>query len=228
MITRKHGPGALLVALFGLGACGGGSGGNVAMEPGEWETTAELTRVDVGNLPEEMRRNMRMPSSRTTTTRGCWVMTADRVRIENLRFTVPEPVLRGAGCTLPELVLEGGTLRGRMRCTGIPAPPMAGGARTMSISGELDGSYTPDSVRATARGEIRFGEHSGSVEVRITSRRIGACPPRPSYAPPAVPRDWDGDAQSARDAVNQAARDAQSAREAVNQAAGDARADMAR
>ena len=211
------------VLVLGLGACGGGGGGGGAIEPGEWETTAELTKVDVSNLPEEMRRNMRMPADRTTTTRGCWVMTADRVRIENLRFTVPEPVGRGAGCTLPELVLEGGTLRGRMSCTGFPAPPTAGGARTMSVSGELDGSYTPNSVQATTRGEIRLGDRSGNVEIRITSRRLGACPPPRPYVQPVIPRELDNitvpapvpdQAQSARDAVNQASREA---RDAANQ-----------
>lgn len=214
MIKRNFGTFASALVL-GLAACSGsGGGGGGAIEPGEWETTAELTKLDVSNLPEEMRRNMRMPASRTSTTRGCWVMTADRVRIENLRFTVPEPIGRGAGCTLPELVLEGGTLRGRMSCTGFPAPPTAGGAQTMSVSGELDGSYTPNSVQATTRGEMRLGDRSGNVEVRITSRRLGACPP-PRYVPPVVPRDWDMNAQapvpdpgqSARDAMNQAARD---------------------
>ena len=139
------------------------------MEPGEWETIAELTRVDVSNLPEEMRRNLRIPTERRTTTRGRWVMSADRIRIENLRFTIPEPALRGAGCTMPELILEGGTLRGQMNSTGLPAPPMAGGPRTMTISGAMDGSYAPNSVRATTRGEMRLGDRSGSVEVRITT-----------------------------------------------------------
>ena len=222
MINRNSGPFAAALAL-GLTACsGGGGGGGGAIEPGEWETIAELTRVDVANLPEEMRRNMRMPASRTTTTRGCWVMTADRVRIENLRFTIPEPALRGAGCALPELVLEGGILRGRMSCTGFPAPPTAGGAGTMSVSGQLDGSYAPNRVQATMRGEIRFGARSGSGEVRITSRRLGACPPPRPYGPPVVPRDWDTNApvpvvpapdqgQEARDAVNQASESARNA-----------------
>src|SRR5215212_7770542 len=91
---------------LGLAACGGaGGGGNVAMAPGEWETTAELTKIDISNLPEEMRRDLHMPASRTTTTRGCWVMTADMIRSQNLRFTMPGPMLRGAGCNFPEVTL---------------------------------------------------------------------------------------------------------------------------
>jgi len=57
----------------------------------------------------------------------------------------------------------------------------------MSLSSELDGSYTPNSLRATARGEVRFGARSGSGEVRITSRRIGACPPPRPYTPYSPP-----------------------------------------
>src|ERR1043165_5486524 len=127
MIKPVFGRCAAALAL-GLGACSGGGGGG-AIEPGEWETIAELTRVDVSNLPEEMRRDMRVPADRRTTMRGCWTMTADRIRVENLRFTIPEPMGRSTSCTLPELVLEGGTLRGRISCTGLRAPVMAGGTQ---------------------------------------------------------------------------------------------------
>ncbi len=225
MIKRNFGSfGAML--MLGLAACsgGGGGGGGTAMEPGQWETTAELTRVDIGNLPEEMRRSMRLPDSRTTTTRGCWTMTADVIRVQNLRFTIPAAMTRDARCAFPEIVLEGGTLRGRMSCTGLPGPSEAG-AQGMSISSELDGSYTANSLQATGRGEVRFGERSGSGEVRITSRRIGACPPPPRYTPPVLTPGAAGDPtqnvlvpvpmpdrdQSARDEINRAAREARDA-----------------
>src|SRR5205085_8268744 len=173
------------VLVLGLGACsrndesgGGGSGGGV--EPGEWETTAALTRVDVDNLPEDIRRTMRLPASRTTTSRGCWSVTAELVRVRNLRITVPDPVMRGAGCNFAELTMEGGTLRGRMSCTGFPAPPGPGtSGRTMAVSGALDGSYSQTTLRATMHGEVRFGANSGSADVRFSSRRIGECPPAP-------------------------------------------------
>ena len=186
--------GAALAALA-LGACGkGGSGANVAMEPGEWETTMELTRLDTANLPAEMRNEMRMPARRSETQRGCWTMSAGLVRIENLRFTIPEPALRGAGCTIPELVMEGGTLRGRLSCTGIPGPFAPGTRQTVSFTTELAGSYTTDTLRATASGEVRFGEHNAGGEVRITSRRLGPCPaPRPyTPPPPYVPGELGG------------------------------------
>jgi hypothetical protein len=140
MIRRTHFLyGSALAAIVLLAACGGGRGGGgnaVAMQPGQWETTAELTKMDLGNLPPEMRAELdRQPPRRTSTTRGCWVMSADLVRIENLRFTIPDFYTRGAGCTVPELVMEGGTLSGRMSCTGLPAPRQEPGSRaTMTVS----------------------------------------------------------------------------------------------
>lgn len=177
MIKRSHVSfGAALAVIATLGACNKG-GANVAMEPGEWETTVQVTNVSMDNLPPEMRNEMgSMPINQPQTTRGCMVATADVIRIENLRFTIPDPSMRGAGCTLAELVMEGGQLRGRLSCNGLPGPP-SGGAQTMNLSGEMNGTYTSNSAQATAHGEVHFGDRSGSGNMRITSRRIGACPP---------------------------------------------------
>jgi hypothetical protein len=186
MIKRSHvSLGAALAAVVALGGCGKGGGANVAMEPGEWETTVQVTNVSLENLPPEMRNQMgSMPTNQPQTTRGCMIATADVVRIENLRFTIPEPSMHGAGCTLAELVMEGGQLRGRLSCNGLPGPPSGGTAQTMNLSGELNGTYTPNSAQATAHGEVHFGDRSGSGDMRITSRRIGACPPPQVYTPP--------------------------------------------
>ena len=186
--------GAALTAMLALGACGqsggGGNGSAGAMRPGEWETTVQLTDVDLGNLPPELRGDLtRMPVNRTETTRGCWPMSADVVRIENLRLAIPGMAGRGARCQFPELLMEGGTLRGRMSCSGLPGPGTADGTRTMTVAGELDGTYGPNNVQATASGEIRFGTQSGSARVRITSRRLGDCPPPRPYVPSMPPPD---------------------------------------
>lgn len=188
-MTRHHILASAAVLALALGGCGrsGGGGGNVAMERGEWETTVQITNLRVDNLPPFLRDDMRrMPGNRTQTTRGCWPMTAAVVRIEELRFSPPELDRPGPECHIPELVMEGGRLRGRMRCTGIPGPGMGSGG-SMTVSGELDGSYTAASLQATASGEVSFGVQGGSADVRITSRRLGACPPRPVYRPPVVP-----------------------------------------
>lgn len=191
-MTRHHilaTAACLALAVGGCGRSGGGGGGNVAMERGEWETTLQITNVRVDNLPPWLRDDMRrMPANRTQTTRGCWPMTAALVRIEDLRFSPPE-LERGPECHLSELVMEGGRLRVRMTCTGIPSPNRGGGGGTMGVSFELDGSYTANSFQATAGGDVRFGAQSGSADFRLSGRRLGPCPPRPVYRPPVLPPD---------------------------------------
>ena len=61
---------------------------------------------------------------------------------------------------------------------------MMPGSRTMSMSGRMNGSYTARSMDFTAGGEMRIGAQNGSIEVRITGRRTGACPPPRPYTPP--------------------------------------------
>jgi len=182
----RHRPsGAALAAIIMLGGCGGG-GARVAMEPGEWEMTMRVTNVRMDNLPPEMREETRgMRTNETRTSRNCMTVTADVVRIENLRFAVPGPGPGRStiGCRIEELAMEGGRISGRMSCDGVPVRT----GRTMSMSGELDGSYTARSMDVRARGEVRTGAYGGSAEMRITGRRLGACPAPRSYGPTAQP-----------------------------------------
>jgi len=191
--------GTALVAVAMLGGCsgGGGGGGNnsvVAMEPGEWEMTMRVTNLRMDNMPPEMREEMRrMQTNESRTTRDCMTVSADVVRIQNLRFTIPMPGPGPApGCRIAELSMEGGRIRGQMSCEGLPAGgPIGGGGQTMSMSGEMNGTYTARGIDVTARGEMRMGARGGSAEVRFTGRRVGACPaPRP-YTPPMIEAPTD-------------------------------------
>jgi len=185
MIKGMHArSGAALVAIAMLGSCGGGGGAVVAMEQGEWEWTIRVTNARFDNMPPEMRGEMgRLRNNETHTERSCVSATADVVRIQNLRFTTPTPGRPAAGCRIAELSMESGRIRGEMSCDGVPAGPF-GGAQTMSMSGEMTGTYTARSLDMTARGEVRFGANNGSAEMRIGGRRIGACPPPPQIMPP--------------------------------------------
>lgn len=179
--------GAALAAVGMLGSCRG-SGERIAMEPGEWEMTVRVANVRMDNLPPEMREEMRRMQARDArTSRDCMTVTADVIRIENLRFTIPQPGRPAAGCHIAELSMEGGRFRGQLSCEGMPLGPMGSG-ETMSMSGEMEGTYTARNMELSARGEMRIGERSGSAEMRFTGRRIGACPaPRPYTPPPPMP-----------------------------------------
>jgi hypothetical protein len=184
--------GAALVALGMLGGCGGGGGNVVVMEPGEWEMTARVTNVSMENMPPEVRAQAGQMQNQSNTARNCLTVSADVIRIQNLRFTVPLPMAGPGpvpGCRMPELSMEGGRIRVQMSCEGLPAGGMmGGGGQTMSMSGEMNGTYTANSVDVTGRGEVRQGNQRGSAEMRITGRRIGACPPPRPYMPPPMPQ----------------------------------------
>lgn len=185
MIKHRHLlSGAALVAVGTLGGCRG-SGERIAMEQGEWEMTVRVANVRMDNLPPEMREGMRrMQASDSRTSRDCMRVTADVVRIENLRFTIPRPGHPAAGCRIAELSMEGGRIRGQLSCENMPM----GIAQTMSMSGEMNGTYTAGNMEVSARGEIRVGGQSGSAEMRFTGRRLGACPaPLPYTPPPPMP-----------------------------------------
>lgn len=185
--------GAALAALGMLGGCGGGSGGGnvVAMEAGEWEMTTRVTNVQMENMPPEMREQGNRAQNQSSTARNCLSVTADVIRIQNLRFTVPVPMAGpgpAPGCRMPELTMEGGRIRLQMSCEGMPAGGMMGSGQTMAVSGEMTGTYTTSSVDITGRGEVRIGGGRGSAEMRVTGRRIGPCPPPRPYMPPPVPQ----------------------------------------
>ena len=193
-MTKYRNPlsGAALVALGLLGGCGGGGGGGnvVVMEQGEWEMTTVVSNVQTENLPPEMRPPGNM-QNQSITQRNCLPVSADVIRIQNLRFTVPVPMAGPSpSCRMPELSMEGGRIRMQMSCEGIPAGRgmMGPGAQTMSMSGEMNGTYTANSVEVTGRGEVRIGGGRGSAEMRVTGRRIGACPPPRPYMPPPMPQ----------------------------------------
>ena len=177
--------GAMLAAGIMLGSCSGG-GAVVAMEPGQWEMTMRVVNVRMDNLPEGMRTEMsQMRNNESRTSRDCLTVSADVVRIQNLRFTVPNAGPgRAPGCRIAELSMEGGRIRGQMSCEGLPLGGAMWDARTMSMSGEMNGTYTARSLDLTASGEMRMGAQNGSAQIRVTGRRIGACPARRAYTPP--------------------------------------------
>lgn len=170
---------ALAAAAAMLGSCNRG-GAAVVMEPGEWEMTMRFNNVRMDNMPPEMQEEIRRASN-SHTTRDCMTVTADVIRIENLRFTIPQYGRSPASCRIAELSMEGGRIRGQLNCDGVPADR----AQTLSLSGEMNGTYSANSMDVSARGEVRMGNSNGSAEVQFTGRRIGACPPPPPpYVPP--------------------------------------------
>ena len=177
------GAGACLIAFGLLGSC---SRSAVAMDPGEWEMTAEITNVSGDNMPADARRDVERMREHPQRSRSCMPASADVIRIQNLRFEIPDGRSRG-DCTVEELSMEGGAIKGRLNCRGLP--------QNIDINASLDGTYSADDLSMTGRVEVTKGRENGSVELRVTGRRVGDCqrpsrpPPMPTPVAPANPYD---------------------------------------
>jgi hypothetical protein len=161
-----------IAAVAALAACGGGNdGGNKAadgktggggssaatMQPGEWEMTTTITRMNVPGLPAGTSPPMPGPQ----TSRTC--LTAAEVA-ENANF-VNESA--GEGCTAQNSRMSGGRIEANVQCT----RPQGQVRMTMN------GQYTATTLEMTQQVQTSApGGQNVEMEARIAGRRIGDCP----------------------------------------------------
>ena len=135
--------------------------GDVQLNPGEWETVADLTISGLGNLPPEAARVMKGLSHRVTN-RQC--LTPEKAK----RPTGDLFSGKQEGCTREGFTLAGGRVKGTMVCK-----DPRGMASTVTMDGQYGGDSFDVTMNVTASNEGRsmvWRSHS-------VGRRIGACPP---------------------------------------------------
>lgn len=122
--------------------------------PGLWELSSEVTDVRASELPLEVRNRMIGPRSRM---RHC--ITPQQAEQPSANFLA---MRSDGGCVYRDVTLEGGRLRGAMRCPGATA--------------RMDGHYAPEAYEM--RMDMASPMPGGAVmelEVRARGRRIGDC-----------------------------------------------------
>lgn len=136
-----------------------GEGAGVTMEPGEWETTVQVVRMSMPNLPA----GASAPTPPTTTLRNC--LTPEQVSQPNAGFLTGN---QDSGCTYENMAMRGGRIQGSVQCET--------GAGTMRST--FEGQFTPTSYELTQRMQMTGEGAAGGMDVesRITGRRIGDCP----------------------------------------------------
>ena len=158
-----------IAAAAAASACGGGSdGGNeagggkaggsagAAMQPGQWEMTTTVTRMNVPGMPAGVN-----PTPPPNTSRTC--LTAEDVR-ENANF-VSESA--GEGCTSQNASMSGGRIQATIQCN------RPEGQMSMT----MDGQYTPTTLALTQQIRTSMaGGQNVEMDARMTGRRIGDCP----------------------------------------------------
>jgi len=148
-------------AKAGGEAPAGAAAAAVSFRPGEWETTVEVTRLEMTNGPR-LPEGMTPPLPPPTTIRSC--MTPEQASRPNANFLTGSG--ERAGCNYENFSMAGGRIQGTVTCT----------REGTTMRSAMTGQYTPDSVQTTSESEITANGVVMNTAGRTTSRRIGDCP----------------------------------------------------
>ena len=133
----------------------------VELRPGQWETTVEILRMDLGNVPG-MPAGVTPPAQAPVTVRSC--LTPEQARRPNAGF------MTGAqdqsGCSYENFSMPAGACGAPSPATSRDRP--CGRRSTAASARKATGSKSES--RVTANGA------DISTATRITARRIGDCP----------------------------------------------------
>jgi len=176
-------------AVLALAACGkggeqgatGSSAGNqsveevaseikkISIQPGEWETTQEITDVKVEGAPEGMPAGMfEAMKGRKTTVRTC--ITPEQAEKPSADFLTAQ---KDSKCTYSGFEMVGGAMKGAVSC-----PAGEGGMAHMTMAG----TYTPTSyamdmeMRSEGMGGAQMPGMTMAMKMKTTGKRLGDCP----------------------------------------------------
>jgi hypothetical protein len=134
--------------------------GNIHLNPGEWETTAEINFGGLGNMPPQAAQAMKA-LNRKVTSRQC--LTPEKAQRPTGDLFAGK---HQEGCTREGFTFAGGRVKGTMTCR-----DPRGMATTMTMDGQYGGDSFDVTMKVAASGEGRtmtWSSHS-------VGRRIGAC-----------------------------------------------------
>ncbi len=153
-----------------LFACGGGGGGSVALQPGQWEMVTQVTGVEAEGMPPAMLEQMRTAATQQRQTQNRCMSAQEAANptasIANAGQTT--------GCNFTEQTFSGGTIRIVGTCQ---APGGQG-----QVATRTEGTYTATTINATVTADISTGANAPPGAPRsvrttgtLTGRRTGDC-----------------------------------------------------
>lgn len=133
---------------------------NLTPQPGRWEAAMRLEKMEVGNMPPEVKAAMAQQQGMTQTYATC--LTPEQAAKPNADFFKND----AKDCTYDHFTMAGGRIDAELTCK-----PVAGPTKM-----KMTGTYGPDlyDIRITSEGEMQPGI-AMSVAMTVTSRRTGAC-----------------------------------------------------
>jgi hypothetical protein len=132
----------------------------VHFTPGEWESTVEMTGMNIPNLPPQYAR---MNRGMTSVHKSC-MSPRDAARPRGDFFAGRA----GGQCHYSDYSLAGGKLHAVMTC--------AGAGNTSTIV-RTDGQYDAASFDVRSSVETKGGAAASTMQMHVTARRVGDCAP---------------------------------------------------
>lgn len=137
-----------------------GTANAMHMQPGRWESTYKLEKLDITGMPPQAREMMQRQMDTLHTVTSC--LTPEQAARPPADFFNGDK----SGCTFEHFAMAGGAIDARMNCK------RPQGQMTMSVSGTYDGkSY----IMHTSGVSEMPGGRTMTVASTMTGRRTGAC-----------------------------------------------------
>lgn len=132
----------------------------VEMRPGQWETTVEVLRLDMANVPG-MPAGMTQPLPPPQTIRSC-------VTPEQARRPDADMFAGGnqAGCTYENFSMTGGRIQGAVTCN----------SSGTTVRSTFNGSFGAESMQVESESQVSANGVTVDTATRVTGRRLGDCP----------------------------------------------------
>jgi hypothetical protein len=149
---------AAATTAAGTTRAAGAGGGGAALQPGQWEVTTQVVRMEVPNMPA----GMTPPTPPATTVRTC--LTPEQARAPNGGFLTGSA--ENSGCRSENMSMVGGRVRGTVVCNRQGATARA----------TMDGEFSPTGYTIDQRIETTTAGANVNIESRTSGRRVGDCP----------------------------------------------------
>jgi len=122
------------------------------IQPGRWETTVRIVRLDMPDAPPQMRERLNRP----TTSTACVTPEQAADPFQNMTQG-----MEGQGCNSNNFSMANGRISGSINC---PAMQMS-----------FNGTFTATTYDATVQAHSSQGGHTMDMETHSTARRVGEC-----------------------------------------------------
>ena len=139
----------------GAPAAGGAA---ASFQPGQWEVTTQVTRMNIPNMPA----GAAPPTPPPTTVRYC--MTAAEASRPGANFLTGSG--QSGGCTYSDFSMTGGRLQGTVQCN----------QQGTTMRTTMTGQFSATSYEISQQAQIEAAGMRTEVESRTTGRRVGDCP----------------------------------------------------